>query len=326
MWPGSTRSDLARTAEAILTEAGRIAAERARAAQPGRRPARHPVRGWARHHAAGLAGGLPHLDGGRLERADRPRPITAGRGLPKLIEAACTEMWNAANLAFALCPLLTQGGGRGAGGPRLRGAEGALPREARLRRMDRHHEPDRAAGRLRPRRAAHPGRAGGRRHLPDHRPEDLHHLRRARSRRQHRPSRAGAAAGRAGGHARHLAVPGAEVPVPDGSSGAQRSALLRHRAQAGHPRLADLLHGVRRRGRRHRLADRRGEPRPRLHVHDDEQRRASASASQGVAVAERATQRALAYAHERRQGRAVAPPRRRARSSRIPTCSGCCSP
>ena len=27
-------------------------------------------------------------------------------GLPHLINAACTEMWNAANMAFALCPLL----------------------------------------------------------------------------------------------------------------------------------------------------------------------------------------------------------------------------
>ena len=46
------------------------------------------------------------------------------------------------------------------------------------------------------------------------------------------------------------------------------------RAQARHPRLADLHHGLWRQGRRDRLADRRGEPRPRLHVHDDEQRAA----------------------------------------------------
>lgn len=33
-----------------------------------------------------------------------------GQGLPHLVEAGCTEMWNAANLAFGLCPLLTAGG------------------------------------------------------------------------------------------------------------------------------------------------------------------------------------------------------------------------
>ena len=32
-----------------------------------------------------------------------------GQGLPKLIHAACQEMVNAANLSFALCPLLTDG-------------------------------------------------------------------------------------------------------------------------------------------------------------------------------------------------------------------------
>ncbi|MEO6918419.1 MAG: hypothetical protein ABI171_05140 [Collimonas sp.] len=29
--------------------------------------------------------------------------------MPKLISAACIEMWNAANLSFALCPMLTDG-------------------------------------------------------------------------------------------------------------------------------------------------------------------------------------------------------------------------
>ena len=32
-----------------------------------------------------------------------------GQGLPKLIHAACIEMLNSANLSFALCPLLTDG-------------------------------------------------------------------------------------------------------------------------------------------------------------------------------------------------------------------------
>src|SRR5262249_27150289 len=30
-----------------------------------------------------------------------------GQGLPLIINAACTEIWSAANMAFGLCPLLT---------------------------------------------------------------------------------------------------------------------------------------------------------------------------------------------------------------------------
>ncbi|WP_375409213.1 acyl-CoA dehydrogenase [uncultured Methylobacterium sp.] len=37
-------------------------------------------------------------------------PDHGGQGLPLLLNAACTEMWNAGNLAFSLCPLLTAGG------------------------------------------------------------------------------------------------------------------------------------------------------------------------------------------------------------------------
>ena len=36
-------------------------------------------------------------------------PEFGGQGLPKLIHAACSEMLNSANLSFALCPLLTDG-------------------------------------------------------------------------------------------------------------------------------------------------------------------------------------------------------------------------
>ncbi|MEJ0094762.1 MAG: acyl-CoA dehydrogenase [Methylocella sp.] len=32
-----------------------------------------------------------------------------GMGLPTLLDTACTEIWNAANMAFSLCPLLTHG-------------------------------------------------------------------------------------------------------------------------------------------------------------------------------------------------------------------------
>ena len=36
-------------------------------------------------------------------------PEDGGLGLPALLNAACTEIWNGANMAFALCPLLSQG-------------------------------------------------------------------------------------------------------------------------------------------------------------------------------------------------------------------------
>lgn len=36
-------------------------------------------------------------------------PEFGGQGLPKLVAAAVTEIWNSANMSFALCPLLTQG-------------------------------------------------------------------------------------------------------------------------------------------------------------------------------------------------------------------------
>ena len=103
------------------------------------------------------------------------------------------------------------GGGRRPHRPRQRRTAARVSAEARLRRVDRHHADDRAAGRLRRRRAAHQGRARRRRQLSPDRAEDLHHLWRARHDRQHRASRAGAAARRARRIARRVAVPGAEV-------------------------------------------------------------------------------------------------------------------
>ena len=169
-------------------------------------------------------------------------------------------------------------------------------------------------------------RARRRRQLSHHRPEDLHHLRRARSHRQHHPFRAGAPARRAAGHQGHLAVPGAEISAQCRrlAGRAQRRARAFDRAQARHPRLADLHHGLRRPRRRHRLSDRRGKPRHGLHVHDDEpgaarRRRCRASPSPSARRSRRSPMRASA-------GRAAPPARRpaRARSSRIPTSSACC--
>ena len=41
-----------------------------------------------------------------------------GQGLPLAINAACTEIWSASNIAFGLCPLLTLSRDRGARRPR----------------------------------------------------------------------------------------------------------------------------------------------------------------------------------------------------------------
>ena len=84
---------------------------------------------------------------------------------------------------------------------------------------------------------------------------------------------------------------------------AQRRALPFGRAQARHPRLADLHDGLWRQRRRDRLAGRRGESRARLHVHDDEQ-----CAARGRPAGRRDRRArdasAMAYANERKQGRA----------------------
>ena len=113
----------------------------------------------------------------------------------------------------------------------------------------------------------------------------------------------------------------------DGSARrAQRRLLRRHRAQARHPWLADLHHDLWRRLRqgpragRRRLAGRRGESRPRLHVHDDEQC-PPRGRHPGRGGGRAATQKALAYANERRQGKAAGYARATAwrRSSITPT-------
>ncbi len=57
--------------------------------------------GWGEAYRAFVAGGWNGL-GAPAEHG--------GQGLPHLMAAACTEMWNAANLSFGLCPLLTEGG------------------------------------------------------------------------------------------------------------------------------------------------------------------------------------------------------------------------
>jgi hypothetical protein len=62
-------------------------------------------------------------------------------------------------LSFALCPLLTDGAIEALPDRRHAEQQSAVPAEDDLRRVDRHDEPDRAAGRLRPRARCARGRA-----------------------------------------------------------------------------------------------------------------------------------------------------------------------
>ena len=159
----------------------------------------------------------------------------------------------------------------------------------------------------------HQGRAAGRRHLSHLRHQDLHHLRRPRADRQHHPPGAGAPARRAARHARHLAVPGAEVSRQRRrlARRTQRRRLRRPRAQARHPRQPDLRDEVRRE-RTAPIGYLVGEENRGLNIMFIMMNAARLAVGvQGVAMAERATQRAIAYAKERRQGRAGRGKRRR---------------
>ncbi len=95
-------------AEATLTEAAKFAAERLlpldtigdRAGSRFSEGAVTTPPGWREAYAEWIAGGWNAL---------AAAPDHGGLGLPSLLSAACMEIWNGANMAFALCPLLGQG-------------------------------------------------------------------------------------------------------------------------------------------------------------------------------------------------------------------------
>ena len=103
---------------AIWTRDRRSRARRGRAASPAeelaplnreRRRAGRALERRRRHTAAGLDGGLPKFWRRRLERAAVPAEH-GGQGLPIARRDGGQEMWNGANMAFGLNPLLTQAG------------------------------------------------------------------------------------------------------------------------------------------------------------------------------------------------------------------------
>ncbi len=167
-------------------------------------------------------------------------PEYGGQGLPHLLATPVEEMWGAANLAFKLCPMLTQGAIEA-----LQTVASEALKQRFLPKMVSGEwtgtmnltEPQAGS---RPAARAHEGGRPEGRHLAPLRAEDLHHLWRARLRPTTSStwcSRAspGAARGREG----HLAVRGAEShwSTPDGSAGrAQRREVRLYRAQARHPR------------------------------------------------------------------------------------------
>ena len=121
-------------------------------------------------------------------------PEHGGQGVPRLVSALVEEMWNGANVSFALCPMLTRGAIEAL---ELCGSE-ALKRTYLPKLVSGEWtgtmvltEPQAGSDLAAVRTRAVPAR---RRHLPARRPEDLHHVRRARSHREHRPPRARAAA------------------------------------------------------------------------------------------------------------------------------------
>ena len=202
-------------------------------------------------------------------------PQYGGQGLPHIISAQTSEMWNSANMSFCLCPMLTAG----VVASLMRHGSDAqkdtyLPNLVE-RQMDRDHESHRTAGGFGSFRCAHSSRARGQ-PFPDPRHQDLHHLGRARHGGEHHPHGARAHARCAGRRERHFAFRRAEIPGQrrrqPGKT--QRREMRVDRAQARHPRQPDLRDGLRRRRRCGRLPGRRGESRPGIHVHDDEFRAA----------------------------------------------------
>ena len=155
-------------------------------------------------------------------------------------------------------------------------------RQARVGRMDRHDEPDRAAGRLRPRRAAHPRGAGAATSAGAS-------ITASPARRSSSPTattispttsstwcwrapptrRRAAAASRCSWCRNSCSTPTASP------ASATISAPLRLEEKLGIHASPTCVHVVWRGRRRDRLAHRRGKPRPRSDVHDDEQRAAA---------------------------------------------------
>jgi alkylation response protein AidB-like acyl-CoA dehydrogenase len=229
-----------------------------------------------------------------------------GQGLPKTIAAACIEMLNSANLSFALCPLLTDGAIEAvltAGSPEQQAKY--LPKmiSGEWTGTMNLTEPQAGSDLALVRTRAEPQADGSYKvfgtkifitYGEHDMAENIVHLVLARA--------TGAPEGVKG----ISLFPGAEVPRQRRrlAGRAQRRALRVDRAQAGHQGQPDRRAAVRRPRRCAGLADRRREPRPRVHVHHDE-RGALPGRHAGHRRREAAYQKAVEYARERVQSRPV---------------------
>ena len=188
-----------------------------------------------------------------------------GQGLPFTLGCNVLENLGAANMAFTLLPMLSVGAIEALEHHGIDGAEGDVPAQAGQRRMVGHDEPDRTSKRaaMSARCARPPSRSTDGEHAGKYRitgTEDLHHLGRARSGREHHPSRARArcpARPRASRGISLFVVPKYHVNADGIARPAQRSALRQPRTQARHQRLADLRDELRRQRRVHRRTGRR---------------------------------------------------------------------
>ena len=187
---------------------GEVRDRRARSAQRGRRPRRLAAPGRRHGDRRRPASRTPTGNSARTAGTGSPSdPEYGGQGLPHA--ARHRGRGDVAFVEPRVQPVPDADAGRDRG-DRASAAREALkqqvPAEHGRRHVDRHDEPHRAAGGLRPRGRAHEGGAAGRRHVQALRPEDLHHLRRARLHREHHPPGARAHAGRARGRQGHLAL------------------------------------------------------------------------------------------------------------------------
>ena len=226
-----------------------------------------------------------------------------GQGLPVTLSQAVTEFQSSANMAFSMYGGLTMGATAALmvhGKPEQK--KMYVPKmvagewTGTMNLTEPHCGTD--LGLLRTKAVQ-----AGRRQLQDHRHQDLHLRRRARSRRQHHPSRAGAHRGRTRRHQGHLAVRRAEIPgQADGSLGA------RNGVSCGSIEHKMGIHGnstcvMNYDGATGWLIGEENKGMQGMFVMMNEAR--LGVAVQGLAQSEVAYQNAVAYARERLQGRSL---------------------
>jgi hypothetical protein len=160
----------------LLEEAGRFAAEAIAPHQPRRRRARRQARRrWCRHPRQ-LQACLPAVRRSGLGHDPAPGRVRR-RCLPPDRRQRGQGTDHEREHGVLARPVADHRCGLPADPPRLGATAADLPAQDGVGRVGRNHEPHRAAGRLRRRRGDDQGDPAGRRHLPHHRAEDLHHLR-----------------------------------------------------------------------------------------------------------------------------------------------------